>query len=132
MPKVSEERLEAKRQSILQAAVACFARDGFHNTTMSDIASMAGVSDGLAYRYFSGKDEIIEEVIRQAAGSTAMTTLEAVDADDAESLLRLLYLTSFQRFSMPGRATTVELGIAVLGRSPRQRDGAGRHGGTLG
>lgn len=109
MPKVSDEHLEAKRRSILQAAVACFARDGFHNTTMSDIASMAGVSDGLAYRYFSGKDEIIEEVIRQAAGSTAMTTLEAVDADDAESMLRLLYSTSFERFSIPGRAATVGL-----------------------
>jgi len=108
MPKVSEEHLEAKRETILHAAVACFVRDGFHKTTMSDIAEMAGVSDGLAYRYFSGKDEIIQEAVRLASGSQ-VADFESLDEDDVEAMIELLYWSSFKRFELPDRATTVGL-----------------------
>lgn len=109
MPKVSEEHLELKRQIILHAAIACFARDGFHKTTMSDIAEMAGVSDGLAYRYFSGKEEIIREAVRFATGSGEVPNLDSVDVDEPTAMIELLYQASFRRFEMPGRRTTVGL-----------------------
>lgn len=60
MARVTEAHLEARRQQILDAAFTCFARLGFHKTTMVDIAREAGVSTGLAYRYFNSKEEIIE------------------------------------------------------------------------
>ena len=109
MPKVTEEHLEAKRLEILHAAIACFARDGFHKTTMIDIAREAGVSDGLAYRYFSGKDEIIEEAIRLGSAGGRLTTTVAVDTDDVNSMLNLIYRSSFERFHLPGRGTTLRL-----------------------
>lgn len=109
MPKVSEEHLEAKRQMILHAAIACFARDGFHKTTMSDIAEMAGVSDGLAYRYFSGKEEIIREAVSFATGSGHIPDLESADEDEPAAMIELLYKASFRRFEMPDRRTTVGL-----------------------
>ena len=60
MPKVTEAHLEARRQQILDAAFACFARNGFHQTTMQDICREAELSPGAVYRYFDSKDLIIE------------------------------------------------------------------------
>ena len=54
MPKVSEEHRAARRRQILDAAARCFARDGFHRTSMQDIVRESGISAGLVYRYFAG------------------------------------------------------------------------------
>ena len=60
MPKVSEEYSEARRQQIIDAAYQCFARKGFHQTTMRDIYDEASLSPGAVYHYFDSKDEIIQ------------------------------------------------------------------------
>lgn len=62
MPKVSDAYRDARRRSILDAAVACFERRGLHGTTTDDIAAEAGLSNGALYRYFDGKDAIIEAI----------------------------------------------------------------------
>lgn len=51
--------LESRRQQILAAAQTCFARKGFHQTTMQDISQTAGISVGLIYRYFQNKEQVI-------------------------------------------------------------------------
>jgi AcrR family transcriptional regulator len=66
MPRITPERREAKRAQIVAAARRCFARDGFHQTSMPDIAAAAGVSAGAPYRYFAGKDEIILAIAADA------------------------------------------------------------------
>jgi AcrR family transcriptional regulator len=60
MPKVLPEYLELRRQQILDAAAACFTRNGFHQTTMQDICEQADLSPGAVYRYFRSKTEIIQ------------------------------------------------------------------------
>jgi AcrR family transcriptional regulator len=66
------------RQShILAAAEVCFARTGFHRTTMNDIAREAGMSAGNLYRYFASKDEVVAQLCAKdradiAAGFEAM------------------------------------------------------------
>jgi len=62
VPKVSEAYLEARRNEILDAALAAFARHGFQEATIQDIAKEAGLSHGAIYRYFTSKDDIIEAV----------------------------------------------------------------------
>ena len=59
MPKVTDAHRAARRDQILQAAWKCFARKGFHGTSMSDVISEAGLSAGAVYLYFRSKDEII-------------------------------------------------------------------------
>src|ERR1041384_1278499 len=44
---------------ILDAAVACFAKRGFHQTSMHDISAEARISVGLIYRYFENKEAVI-------------------------------------------------------------------------
>jgi AcrR family transcriptional regulator len=59
MPKVTDEHVEARRRQILAAALRCFARQGFHRTTMQDIFREADLSPGAVYSYFKSKDELI-------------------------------------------------------------------------
>ncbi|WP_214322902.1 TetR/AcrR family transcriptional regulator [Nonomuraea sediminis] len=66
MPRISAERRAANRSQIVAAARRCFSRDGFHQTSMPDIAAEAGVSVGAPYRYFAGKEEIILEIAGDA------------------------------------------------------------------
>ena len=51
--------VEDRRHQILRAAMTCFARRGFHPTTMNDISAEAQISVGLIYRYFENKDAVI-------------------------------------------------------------------------
>jgi AcrR family transcriptional regulator len=60
VPKVSKEYSAARRQQIIDAAYRCFARNGFHQTTMRDIYEEANLSPGAVYHYFESKDDIIE------------------------------------------------------------------------
>ena len=49
-----------KRRVILDAAVRVFARRGFNQCRVSDIADEAGVAYGLVYHYFRSKDEVLD------------------------------------------------------------------------
>jgi AcrR family transcriptional regulator len=53
------ETEEIRRQQILESAIKCISRHGYHQTTMDDIASEAGLSKGALYWYFKSKDEIL-------------------------------------------------------------------------
>lgn len=68
MPRVSETHLAARRQQILDAGRICFARNGFHATSMQDVIAEAGLSVGAFYRYFRSKDELIAAIAEQAVG----------------------------------------------------------------
>jgi AcrR family transcriptional regulator len=48
-----------RRSQILEAAMVCFAKRGFHQASMHDISAEAGISVGLIYRYFENKEEVI-------------------------------------------------------------------------
>jgi AcrR family transcriptional regulator len=60
LPRVTEAHLHARRRQILTAASRCFSRSGFHDATMQEIADEAGLSAGALYRYFDGKDGLVE------------------------------------------------------------------------
>lgn len=59
MPRISAAKKDERRSQILQAAIWCFARNGFHRTTIQDICEEAGLSHGAVYGYFDSKDAII-------------------------------------------------------------------------
>jgi TetR/AcrR family fatty acid metabolism transcriptional regulator len=55
-----------KREAILRAATNVFARKGFFNSKVSDIAAAAGIADGTVYLYFKSKDEILHSIFDRA------------------------------------------------------------------
>jgi AcrR family transcriptional regulator len=77
-------RAEQQRTRILDAAQACFVRDGFHAASMASIAEAAGMSAGLIYRYFDSKSAIILAIIeRQLQDKLANIARLAEDPDIA-------------------------------------------------
>src|ERR1700719_2660272 len=59
MPQPSNDNNLNRRSQILDAAVVCFAKHGFHQASMHDISAEAGISVGLIYRYFQNKEAVI-------------------------------------------------------------------------
>lgn len=53
-----------KKELILESALELFAENGFHATSISQIAKKAKISKGLIYNYFESKNEILSEIIR--------------------------------------------------------------------
>lgn len=66
MARVSQAHLDARRQQILDGARRCFTRNGFHATSMQDVLNETDLSAGAVYRYFRGKDELIQAVAADA------------------------------------------------------------------
>jgi AcrR family transcriptional regulator len=90
MPKVSEEHLAARRRQILDAALACFSRQGFHGTSMQAIFDESGLSPGAVYRYFKGKEEIVQAIAAETLGGFAAVLESGPPGPPDEILGRLL------------------------------------------
>lgn len=58
------EKKALKRESIIQAALQLFSTNGFHRTTIPDIAAKLKISVGSLYNYFSSKDVLAQEIIK--------------------------------------------------------------------
>ncbi|MGD8651883.1 MAG: TetR/AcrR family transcriptional regulator [Desulfobacterales bacterium] len=90
-----------KYHQILEAAVKVFARQGFHQSTVAQIAKEAGVADGTIYLYFKNKDDILVQFFSVRAKQVFESFREAVDAaenstDKLRNLVRR-HLAEFQR-----------------------------------
>jgi TetR/AcrR family transcriptional regulator, transcriptional repressor of aconitase len=90
MPKVSEEHLAARRRQILDAALVCFSRGGFHQTSMQQIFEESGLSPGAVYRYFKGKEEIVEAIAAETFGGFAAALQTGPSGRPDEIFERLL------------------------------------------
>src|ERR671932_332195 len=51
-----------KREAILRAAAKVFARSGYFNAKVADVARVAGVADGTVYLYFKSKEDILRSI----------------------------------------------------------------------
>lgn len=58
-------RATPKRERILRAAIDVFARNGYFNAKVSEIAKAAGVADGTIYLYFDGKEDLLVTIFRE-------------------------------------------------------------------
>ncbi|MGO4337290.1 TetR/AcrR family transcriptional regulator [Labrys sp. KB_33_2] len=70
MRKVDPKKYEAKRRHILDAAIACFSRKGFHQTSTAEICAEAGMSPGNLFHYFANKKAIIAAIVEEEGRQT--------------------------------------------------------------
>ena len=93
MPKVSEQHREARRDQIVDAALRCFARKGFHRTSMADIIAESGLSAGALYHHFDGKQQIALAVAQRILGNRLIEfgdRLGGGELPPPSSMLRLM------------------------------------------
>jgi AcrR family transcriptional regulator len=85
MQQAAEQRRALRRAEILAAACRCFARDGFHATSMAEIIDEAGLSAGAVYRYFRSKDELIASVVEMTIGTADELFAQLLENDPVPS-----------------------------------------------
>lgn len=86
---------ERKRRRLLDAAAESFAQLGFAKTTVEEIARAAGVSKGLLYVHFDGKEQLLEAVLERTLRHWAETTRVEVDKQTTpRSALEALHASS--------------------------------------
>lgn len=69
---------DRRRRQIMDAAITCFRRRGFHQATMAEICAEAGISAGALYRYFASKAEIIAAIAEDKRGEGHSAFLRVV------------------------------------------------------
>lgn len=149
MPRVSAAYLAARRDHILSAAAARFAREGFHQTSMQDVIDAAGLSPGAVYRYFRSKDEIIvaisvdavdavEQVVRDALHTgrpfaALVTDLPRALAalDRADDRMRLAVQAWGEALRNPTLAAAMDERLGRLRAALRSQVAAGQHRGDV-
>ena len=119
MPKVSQEHLDGRRRQIVDAAIVCFARDGFHRATMQDICREARLSPGAVYRYFSGKDEIVEAIADERHAREAGFIGQAEETGGGIEGLRALGRAFFSSLADPDERRRRRLGVQVWAEALR-------------
>ena len=65
-PKQFQVIREEKKTLIMNVALEYFASEGYHNTSISQIAKKAGISKGLMYNYFASKEELLNEIFNKS------------------------------------------------------------------
>lgn len=99
--KVSQEHIvEAKRQRILDAAARVFAKQGFHRTTIREVATEAGVADGTIYNYFDNKTALLFGLLtRLRETAVAQTDFGTLEGGLPRDLLVALFRQPLVAFS---------------------------------
>lgn len=118
MPKLKPETEHARRQNILDAAERCFARGGFHATTMQDICREAAVSPGALYIYFDSKEALIAGLCERDRAELAERIEKLGAASDFLAALAAIGETYFIDDPVSRQRVVIEMGIEST-RNPR-------------
>src|SRR5512134_2694294 len=86
-----------KRERILTAATRTFARHGFFNAQVADVARAAGVAAGTVYLYFRGKDDLLISIFERTMRAAIADGRAAIEGLDPESRLRRIARLHLER-----------------------------------
>jgi len=113
MPRIGPARMEARRRQILDAAVACFARKGFHKATMRDVVAESGLSPGSIYCHFSSKREIVNAVVAARHHRDRTLVFDAAGKSSLEACLVQLTDDFLGTLSSPGDRSWRRLAVQL-------------------
>lgn len=91
-----------RRREILDAALFCFRRRGFHQATMQEICAEANMSPGALYRYFSSKADIIAAIAEDERREADLALLRAGDSGALIDALCALARSFFEKMAGEG------------------------------
>jgi AcrR family transcriptional regulator len=120
VPKVRPEHVLARRQQILDAALACFDQAGFHRASMHDIFSASGLSAGAVYHYFSSKEDLVEAIAEQRHSRETELITEAMAEPDLNAALHRLADLYFAWVTDPDEQRRRRVGVQVWAEAVHQ------------
>lgn len=107
------DKVDTKRVQILNAAQRCFARYGFHKTTMDDIAAVIGMKKASLYYYYKNKEAIFSDVIEREANEFFKIASEKIANEKTATQKLLCYVKT--RIDVSRRVSSMnDLSLQVL------------------
>lgn len=104
-----ERERQIKRNALLRAAAIEFGERGFRSTSLDVVATRLGISKPTIYHYFSSKEEILYEIVRESLG-TMQSVIDAAQGSNGLQRLRALLIAY-------AKTLTVDYGKCVI-RTP--------------
>jgi AcrR family transcriptional regulator len=93
MPRTPEENdriRQASKEKIRAAAMELFMKQGYYATSISDIAKKAGISKGLLYNYYKGKEELLSEMVEARIREVIEVMEKAITLDTPDEQLKYI------------------------------------------
>lgn len=118
MPKLKPDTQKARRETILDAAMQCFARRGFHATTIQHICKEAGISPGGLYVHFDSKEALIAGLCERDRAELSEHFDKLAEAPDVIAALTAIGEHYFFGEPAHKRQFVVEMGVEST-RNPR-------------
>jgi TetR/AcrR family transcriptional repressor of uid operon len=113
--------LAPPRRRVLDAAMACFARSGFHGASMQEICAEAGMSPGALYRYFPSKVSIIAAIAETERANHAAFFERMAEADDPVEALAGIGIDALEQLLAGPQAALAAETMAEAVRNPDVR-----------
>lgn len=111
MPRLKPDTQRARRDNILEAAERCFARSGFHATSMQDICREARVSPGALYVYFASKEDLIAGLAERNRQDFQARFAQLAGASDFFAALAAIGEAYFVEDEAHRRLLCIEIGL---------------------
>jgi AcrR family transcriptional regulator len=115
-----EKIRESSRTEILDAALKLFAQNGFHATSISQIAEKAGISKGLMYNYFKSKDDLLRTIIDDGFKKLGFLMAEINTETDPRKALEKIIRLSLQ--NLKNNLEYWKLYMSIVLQSTSQKD----------
>jgi AcrR family transcriptional regulator len=118
-PQSPTQKADKKRVEVLRSAAKCFRRHGFHQTSMQQICTETGLGPGAVYRYFTGKEAIIEAMVEDERRQARAIMLQMRDAESLPQALSATTRLFAERYRSGGDASLMTEVYAEGMRSKR-------------
>lgn len=118
-PQSPTQKADKKRIEVLKAAGKCFRKTGFHQTSMQQICAETGLGPGAVYRYFTGKEAIIEAMVEDERRQARAMLVQMRDAESIQAALSAITRLFAERYRAGGDASLMTEVYAEGMRSKR-------------
>ena len=110
---------QARQRQILDAAASCFARKGFHGTSIAALSQATGMSPGHIYHFFANKEAIITALIERKLEHSLELVQQFEKAEDIfQALIDRVDVGLHEKTDLDNAALELEI-LAEAARNPR-------------
>lgn len=89
-PSENERIRQLAKDKILEAAMDLFIKQGYHATSITDVAKQAEISKGLLYNYFSGKEGLLAAMVEERIAGVAEVIEKAASFEAPREQLKFI------------------------------------------